>query len=51
MKIGWCKFMNIKNPYDNPDNELFVKEVPIFDNESIKKYPEYDYVYDKLWLK
>ena len=49
-EIGWCKFMNIKNPYDNPDNELFVKEVPIFDNESIKKYPEYDYVYDKLWV-
>ena len=48
--ITWCKYLNIKNPYINPDNELFTNKVPIYDKAAAKKYPEYEYVYDKLWV-
>lgn len=49
-ELNWCKFLNIKNPYDNPDNILFTKNVPIFDKSAAEKNKEYDYVYDKLWV-
>jgi len=48
--MSWCKFLNIRNPYDNPDNELFNKHVPIYDSVAAKLNPEYEYVYDKLWI-
>ena len=49
-ELNWINTLRIKNTYVNPDNELFIKEVPIFDGQAKKKYPEYDYVYDKLWI-
>ena len=36
-ELKWSKFLNIKNPYDNPDNILFNKDVPIFDKSAAEK--------------
>jgi len=48
--IMWSDFLNIKNPYDNPDNILFNAKVPIFDITAAEQNKEYEYVYDKLWI-
>lgn len=48
--LRWCEMLNIKNPYDNPNNILFSDKVPIFDGQAAKLNKEYDYVYDKLWV-
>jgi hypothetical protein len=48
--IKWCKMMNYTNPYIDPYKYHFSKNMPYFDIEAYKKYPKYNWVYDKLYI-
>lgn len=46
----WCKYMNLHNPYRDPWPILITKNIPNYDSTSYKKFPKYNFVYDKLWV-
>lgn len=47
--IKWCNFLNIKQIYGNfPVN--FISTIPQYDNPAFKSYPNYQFVYDKLFI-
>jgi hypothetical protein len=48
--IDWCKKMNYTNPYIDPFKYHFSSKMPYFDIEAHKKYPKYNWVYDKLYI-
>lgn len=48
--IKWCKIMNYTNPYIDPFKYHFSKNMPYFDIEAYKKYPNHNWVYDKLYI-
>lgn len=48
--IKWCQIMNYTNPYIDPFKYHFSKNMPYFDIEAYKKYPKYNWVYDKLYI-
>jgi hypothetical protein len=46
----WCKMLGIFNPYLDPFDYNFSKQVPMYDITAYNKYPKYNFVYDKLWI-
>ena len=46
----WCGLLNIYNPYSDPWDINITKSVPSFDLQAYNRYPEHNYVYDKLWV-
>lgn len=46
----WCKFMHFFNPYMDPFNNHLTNKMPIFDGKAYKRYPQHNFVYDKLWI-
>ena len=46
----WCKKMGFFNPYLDPFKNHLRGELPIYDGEAYRMYPQYNYVYDKLWV-
>jgi hypothetical protein len=47
---NWCNFMSFFNPYIDPFNNHLTNKMPVFDGKAYKKYPEHNFVYDKLWI-
>ena len=45
----WAKILNLNNPY-RLDNLTISDNIPTTDHEAYYKYPEYNFVYDKLQL-
>ena len=47
---NWCNFMGFKIP--NNDNNIITltKNLPLFDSIAYSKYPEHNFVYDKLYI-
>ena len=45
----WAKILNLNNPYQL-ENLTITNNIPITDNEAYYKYPDYNFVYDKLQL-
>jgi hypothetical protein len=46
----WCKKMGFFNPYLDPFDHHLRGDLPIYDGEAYKMYPDHNYVYDKLWV-
>ena len=46
----WCNFMGYFNPYLDPFKNHLTDKVTIYDKAAYYKYPEHNYVYDKLWV-
>jgi hypothetical protein len=46
----WCKLMSYFNPYIDPFKAHLTSNMPVFDGRAYEKYPEYNFVYDKLWI-
>lgn len=46
----WCNMLGIFNPYLDPYDYNWSKNVPMYDILAYEKYPKYNYVYDKLWI-
>ena len=46
----WCKKMGFFNPYLDPFDNHLRGDLPIYDGEAYKMYPNHNYVYDKLWV-
>ena len=42
--------MGYFNPYMDPFQHHLTNQMPFFDMPAYEKYPEYQYVYDKLWV-
>jgi hypothetical protein len=49
-EIKWCNFMGFFNPYVDPFNYFITKQIPDFDGQAFIKYPNHNFVYDKLWI-
>ena len=47
---SWCKLMGYFNPYIDPFKFHLTSNMPVYDGKAYKKYPEYNFVYDKLWI-
>lgn len=46
----WCKFLNIKQLYDEAFSNKFLKNIPMFDLDAFNKNPKHHFVYDKLFV-
>ena len=46
----WCNMLGIFNPYLDPYDYNWSKNVPMYDILAYEKYPKYNFVYDKLWI-
>lgn len=46
----WCKTMGLHNPYRDPWPILISKKIPNYDSTAYKRFPKYNFVYDKLWV-
>ena len=46
----WCYVMGFFNPYTDPFKLSFTKRLPMFDKRAFNQYPNYNFVYDKLWI-
>ena len=46
----WCKLMNYDNVYISAFNYPLTAMIEPYDIGAYKKYPEYNHVYDKLWV-
>lgn len=46
----WCELMNYFNPYDDPFTHTLCEKIPIFDKPAYKENPEFNFVYDKLFV-
>jgi len=46
----WCKIMGYFNPYLDPFTHHLQGDVPVYDSACYERYPEHNYVYDKLWV-
>jgi hypothetical protein len=46
----WCEMMGYFNPYLDPFESFISKNVPDFDYQAYKRYPDHNFVYDKLWV-
>lgn len=49
-EVWWCKHMRFVNPYIDPFKFHLTSTMPLFDGISYDKYPDFKYVYDKLWI-
>jgi hypothetical protein len=49
-EIKWCNFMGFFNPYVDPFEYFISKKIPDFDGGAFIKYPNHNFVYDKLWI-
>ena len=47
---SWCKLMSYFNPYIDPFKFHLTSNMPVFDGRAYERYPDYKYVYDKLWV-
>jgi hypothetical protein len=47
---SWCKLMGYFNPYIDPFKYHLTSNMPVFDGKAYEKYPDYKFVYDKLWI-
>ena len=47
---SWCNLLGIFNPYIDPYEYNWSKNVPMYDIIAYEKYPKYNFVYDKLWI-
>jgi hypothetical protein len=47
---SWCKIMGYFNPYIDPFKYHLTSNMPVFDGKAYEKYPDYKFVYDKLWI-
>jgi len=47
---AWCKYMGYFNPYIDPFTHHLSNKLPFFDMAAYKRYPNYQFVYDKLWV-
>lgn len=47
---AWCNALGIFNPYIDPFEYNWSKNVPMYDILAYEKYPKYNFVYDKLWV-
>ena len=48
---NWCNLLGIFNPYLDPFEHMkFSKELPMYDLTAYHKYPQHNFVYDKLWI-
>lgn len=47
---AWCNLLGIFNPYIDPYEYNWSKNVPMYDIIAYEKYPKYNFVYDKLWI-
>ena len=48
--VEWCEFMDYFNPYEDPFDHILSESIPIFDKMAFEKYPEHNFVYDKLFI-
>lgn len=46
----WCKLMGFFNPYIDPFTSHLTSNMPVYDGKAYEKYPDYNFVYDKLWI-
>ena len=46
----WCESLQIYNPYRDPWPLRITKNVPDFDGQAYKRYPEHNFVYDKYFI-
>jgi hypothetical protein len=46
----WCKLMSYFNPYIDPFKAHLTSNMQIYDGKAYEKYPDYNFVYDKLWI-
>jgi len=46
----WCAALNIYNPYSDPWKRRLTKNIPDFDGQAYKQFPEHNFVYDKLFV-
>ena len=46
----WCEYMGYFNPYIDPFETPLSHKVPVFDATAFNQNPNYNYVYDKLWV-
>ena len=46
----WCTKMGYVNSYIDPFTHHLTNKMPMFDGKAYYKYPEYNFVYDKLWI-
>ena len=47
---SWCNLLGIFNPYLDPFDYNWSKNVPMYDILAYEKYPKHNFVYDKLWI-
>jgi len=47
---AWCKLMGYFNPYIDPFKFHLTSNMPVYDGKAYAKYPDYKFVYDKLWI-
>jgi len=50
LDIKWCKLMGYFNPYIDSFKYLLSPNIPPFDKSAYIKYPEHNFVYDKLFI-
>ena len=46
----WCNLMGYFNPYLDPFKYHLTNKVPVYDKHAYNKYPNHNFVYDKLWV-
>lgn len=46
----WCNTMGYFNPYVDGFTTHLTNQMPFFDKACYKRYPDYNFVYDKLWI-
>lgn len=49
-EVSWCNLMSYFNPYIDPFKYHLTSNMPVFDMKAYKRYPDYKFVYDKLWV-
>lgn len=49
-EVPWCNLMSYFNPYIDPFKYHLTSNMPVFDIKAYERYPDYKYVYDKLWV-
>tara|TARA_B110000285_G_scaffold233880_1_gene309025 strand:- start:3472 stop:4629 length:1158 start_codon:yes stop_codon:yes gene_type:complete len=47
---AWCKALGIFNPYLDPYKVHFTNSLPMYDSSAYTKYPQHQFVYDKLLI-
>jgi len=46
----WCNFIGIPNPYSDPFEVWFSPKIPMSDIKAYIVNPDFQYIYDKLWV-